>query len=117
MAGTVKEARLGSPTARARLQRGRQPHWVTIIAEKAHLGWQRWPEDRAGRWVLRRRRAGAYSVEPLAAADDDRATPADGVAVLTYEQARARALDLASNAEGGPSARLTVKRAMVLYID
>ena len=52
MSGTVREARLGTPTARARLKAGRMAHWNTIVAGRDHLGWQRWPEDRAGRWLL-----------------------------------------------------------------
>jgi integrase len=117
MAGAVREARLVSPSARSRLKPGRQPHWSTIIVGRAHLGWQRWPDDRAGRWLLRRRHGGTYSVEPLGLADDDRSQPADGVSVLTHEQARAKAAELASSAEGRSHARLTVRRAMANYLD
>jgi hypothetical protein len=34
MAGTVKHARLESQSARARLKRGRQPHWQALIEGK-----------------------------------------------------------------------------------
>jgi integrase len=116
MAGAVREARLVTPTARMRLKPGRQPHWATIVAGRAHLGWQRWPDDRTGRWVLRRRHGGAYSVEQLGLADDDRSQPADGITVLTHEQARAKATELADAGEGKPG-RLTVRKAMANYID
>jgi integrase len=117
MAGAVREARLANPSARSRLKPRRQPHWSTIFAARAHLGWQRWPDDRAGRWLLRRRHAGAYSVESIGLADDDRGQAADGVSVLTHEQARAKATELASSAEGRAPGRLTVRRAMANYLD
>jgi integrase len=117
MAGTIREARIGNPTARARLRRGRQPHWHTIVAGKAHLGWQCWDDDRAGRWLLRRRANSSYSVEPLGFADDDRSVVADGIGVLSFEQARAKAAELASVAEGRPQGRLTVQRAIADYLD
>jgi hypothetical protein len=49
MAGTVKHARLESQSARARLKRGRQPHWQALIEGKVHLGWQCWKGDPVGR--------------------------------------------------------------------
>ena len=61
MAGTVREAKLQNPTQRKRLKSGRQPHWNTIVAGRDHLGWQRRPEDAAGRWIYRRRRSGDYT--------------------------------------------------------
>jgi integrase len=118
MTGTVREARLGNPTARSRLKAGRQPHWNAVLAGRAHIGWQRWSEDRVGRWVLRTRRGGAYSTEQIGVADDDRSRPADGIEVLTYDQARSKALDLATGgAEGTRGGRLTVARAMTNYLD
>ena len=113
MARTIREARLGSPTARSRLRAGRQPHWNTLTAGRDHLGWQRWPEERSGRWLLRRRRGGNYSVETIGVADD--AMPADGASVLTHEQARARAVELAD--QNPVAGRLTVSRAMADYLD
>ena len=106
MSGTVREARLGTPTARVRLKPGRQPHWNAVIAGKAHLGYQRRNGDKIGRWILRQRRDGSYSEQQIGMADDDRSKPADGVGTLTYDQARAKALDLAGGA--APSTKLTV---------
>jgi hypothetical protein len=58
-----------------------------------------------------------YAVETLGMADDARAV-ADGLAVLSYEDAREKALAaLSSGAEGAPVARLTVRRAIENYID
>jgi hypothetical protein len=54
MAGTVKQARLESQSARARLKRGRQPHWKALVEGRVHLGYQCWKGDPVGRWLLRR---------------------------------------------------------------
>jgi len=113
MARTVTEKKITSPTARRKLKPGRQPHWVTLRAAHSHLGWQRWPDDKAGRWVLRRRRGG-YSQETIGYADD--AAQADGVNVLSFEQARMKATELASG-DTRPAGRLTVSKAIADYID
>ena len=115
MSGTVKEAQLGSPTARRKLKEGRQPHWSTIVQGRDHLGWQRWPEDDAGRWVLRRRRGGDYTTQTIGTADD--VQKADGLTIFTYEQARERAVELSSSGENRPAGRLTVQQAMVDYLE
>jgi integrase len=108
MAGTVRAANLQTPTARNRLKRGRQAHWHTLVPGRAHLGYQRWPDDRCGRWLLRRYAAKRYSVTPLGPADDG------GDEGLTFAQAQKRAQELAGAA---PTTRLTVRAAMENYID
>jgi integrase len=109
MAGTVREATLQTPTARARLKRGRQPHWRALVPGKIHLGYQRWPEDHAGRWLLRRRVAGRYTTATLGRADEGNG------AGLSYEQAVARAQPTVGAAQ--QPMRLTVRKAMALYVD
>ena len=74
MAGTVKHARLESQSARARLKRGRQPHWQALVPGRVHLGYQCWKGDPTGRWVLRRYIGnGKYRSTTLGRADDARA--------------------------------------------
>jgi hypothetical protein len=114
MAGTVKEAKLQNPTARKRLRAGRQRHWNTLVAGRDHLGYQRKEGDDAGRWLLRRRRGGNYSTEAIGIADDR--AEADGVSILNYLQARAKAVELSLD-EIRPAGRLTVQRAVADYID
>jgi integrase len=119
MAGKVQEARLDSVARRTRLKRGRQPHWRALHRDPdrsviSHLGYQRWPEDKAGRWLLRQYREGKYSITPLGAADD--AETADGHRVLSYHQAEANALAQAG-APRSRSARLTVRQALAAYIE
>jgi integrase len=120
MAGTVKHARLESQSARARLKRGRQPHWQALVEGRVHLGWQCWKGDPAGRWLLRRYipATGKYRVQALGRADD--AARADGADVLSFEQAKAKAHAMVASPNGngnGPIVRLTVRQAMHRYID
>jgi integrase len=109
MSGTVREARLQTVTARARLKRGRQPHWraLNVSAGRAHLGYQRKSSNVSGRWLLRRYSDGRYSVEALGRADD-------GDGGLTFEQAEALAQ---ARTGAAPTSRLTVRRAMAAYVE
>ena len=114
MAGTVQHARLESPSARARLKRGRQPHWQALVEGKVHLGWQCWKGDPAGRWVLRRYIGNRkYRTTALGLADD--AAKADGARVLTFEQAEAKARVMVET-PNGKLERLTVRQAFDRYI-
>ena len=118
MSGTVKHARLESQSARARLKRGRQPHWQALVEGKVHLGWQCWKGDAAGRWLLRRYIGNnKYRVQALGRADD--ASRADGITVLSHAQAEAKARAMvATPANGnGKIERMTVRQAMARYVD
>jgi integrase len=117
MAGTVRHANLTTQTARRRLARGRQPHWQALVAGKAHLGYQRAQGAPAGRWVLRRHLGNdRYQIEPLGGADD--VARADGADVLSFEQARAKALAMIEAPGAGAKIhRLTVRQAMARYIE
>jgi hypothetical protein len=115
MAGKVKYANLESKTARSRLKRGRNPHWQSLVPGRVHLGYQIWKGDKDGRWILRRNVGNdKYRSETLGRADDR--DPADGVHVLSYEQADAKARAMVDL----PSAKvhnLTVRQAMARYIE
>ena len=116
MVGLVQHANLTSPRARSRLERGRQPHWHLLIRGRAHLGWQRWPEDHTGRWLLRRYiHRNKYRVVELGPADDGSAI-ADGVKVFNFAQAEAMARTMLDTAPAVVH-RITVRQAMARYID
>ena len=120
MAGTVKHARLESQSARARLKRGRQPHWQALVEGKVHLGWQCWKGDPVGRWLLRRYIGNnKYRVQTLGRADD--AASADGADVLSFAQAEAKARAMVASPEAGGGngkiVQLTVRQAMARYVD
>ena len=116
MTGTVKHARLESRTARSRLKRGRQPHWQALEPGRVHLGWQCWKGDAAGRWVLRRYIGNRkYRTTALGLADG--AAEANGIQVLSFEQAAAKARAMVANPNGGKIERLTVRQALSRYIE
>ena len=120
MAGTVKHARLESQSARARLKRGRQPHWQALVEGRVHLGWQCWKRDPVGRWLLRRYIGNnKYRVQTLGRADD--AASADGADVLSFAQAEAKARAMVASPEAGGGngkiVQLTLRQAMARYID
>jgi integrase len=115
MAGKVQSVNIESRTARSRLKRGRQPHWHSIMSGKIHLGWQCWKGDQAGRWVLRRYVGNnKYRSEGLGKADD--AAEADGVNVLNFDQAEAKARAKVA-ARGSKITHLKVKQALAHYAD
>ena len=113
MARPLKQAPIEGRRMRQRLQRGRQAHWQTIIPNRIHIGYQRWPEDREGRWIVRRYVDGGYRVTPLGLADDAR--DADGDRILSFDQAYAAARAVA-DAPTGVVHQLTVRAAMAAYI-
>jgi integrase len=114
MAGAVQHAKLETRTARARLQRGRQPHWQAVIPGRAHLGYQRREGKSEGRWLLRRYVDGRYTTSPLGRADD--VADADGQSVFSCEQARAAANAMLEVAPGAQP-RITVRGAYERYTE
>jgi integrase len=117
MARTVRTAKLDSPTARSKLKKGRQAHWEQLHAG-THLGYQRGKGTTFGRWILRRYVAGSgnkYRVTPLGTADD--AYKADGVKILSHDQAKLRANAMVVSSSGGKIQNITVRQAMTRYIE
>ena len=87
MARTIRDANLGSRTARTALTAGDKPHY-RAIDEGLHLGYRR--NKNSGKWVLRRYIGDErYSVETIGVADDT--LDADGVTILSFNQAQALA--------------------------
>jgi integrase len=82
----VKDSKLDSRTARARLAPRGKPYWRELDPG-LHLGYRR---GKAGRWVARRYLGGqSYEVETIGTADDR--ADADGVVVLDWPQAQVAA--------------------------
>jgi hypothetical protein len=90
MARRVRDAILESRTARAKLQKRGKPYYKAL-SPGCHLGYRR--NTGGGRWVARIYVGDRdYRVEAFADADDTR--DADGVSVLNFWQAQARAHEL-----------------------
>ena len=88
-----------------------------------HLGYRRHAEGRPGSWIARRYCGEKrYEIEALGTADDDPRLPADGAAVLTFDQAQEAAKSwadarlVADRARAEGYAELTVKRSVLSYV-
>src|SRR4029078_9265121 len=112
-------AKVENRTSRARLKRGRQAHWREIngpsgAIKRVPLGYQRWPEDKNGRWILRRYLGqGKYTIQPFGIADDSQRS--DGERVLSFDQAHARAI-AQLDASKGKEDLMTVRQAFERYV-
>ena len=114
MPRTVREKRLDSPAARAKLKHSGKPYWRAIDTG-LHLGYRKGLNG--GRWVLRRYLgAGQYEVATIAIADDH--SPADGASILDFFQAQRKAREVAALAKA-PLAKtaFTVAAAMEAYFE
>lgn len=89
MARTVRNAKIDTPSGRAKLMVRREPHW-TVISQGVALGYRK--GGKGGFWVARLRdEAGKQHYEALGAADDAR--DANGDDVLSFAQAQGKARD------------------------
>jgi integrase len=127
VAKSVRNAKLDSKAARAKLASSPKPYFISID-EGLHLGYRKGertrqssPKRMQGRWVGRRYLGDEkYVVEPIGLADDF--SDADGVEILTFHQAVAKARERAHTlteeariASLGPA--VTVRGAIEEYID
>ena len=111
MPRTVREKRLDSPAARAKLKPSGKPYWRAIDTG-LHLGYRKGLNG--GRWVCRRYLgAGQYEVATVAIADDH--SPADGASTLDFFQAQRKAREVAALAKSPAKTAFTVAAAMDAY--
>jgi integrase len=119
MARAVRDAKLESPTARAKLKVSYTPHW-RAIDPGLHAGYRKGKDG--GRWLGRRylgKAAGQdYESETLPGIADDR-QPADGVNVLNFAQAQRAVREwFAKKTAPAPAAGpLTVAQACARYVE
>jgi integrase len=120
MARTVREAALGTRSARLRLPVQTKPYW-RVIEQGLHLGYRR--RATGGTWIARRRgEHGLYRETKLGLADD--LQDANGEGILDFSQAQRAARQWSTNQQrlaGGiappSSGPYTVARAMADYLD
>ena len=117
MARTVRDASLETRTARSRLAARGKPYYRTL-EPGLHLGYRKPAGGGAGKWVARHYIGEQnYLVETIATADDF--SDADGVAVLSFRQAQAKARERMvsmANAAAGKRGPLTVRDAVEDYL-
>ena len=112
MARTVRNAKLDTRSARARLAANKSGYWVPITRGFA-VGYRKGPKG--GAWLVRLIEPGRRHETTLGAADD--ALDADGERVLDYAQAQAKArLWLAAIDAGERAGPYTVDRCLDDYI-
>jgi integrase len=123
VAKRVQEVALNSRTARMKLAPRHKPYF-RLMADGIHIGYRRSTvTGRAGTWLVRRYlTAGHYATELLGTADDTPDMPADGVDVLTFDQAQSAAREWAREQAAALRAKdqqvsiATVRTVVVDYI-
>jgi integrase len=120
VARTVREAALGTRSARLRLPVHTKPYW-RVIEQGLHLGYRR--RATGGTWIARRRdEHGIYREAKIGLADDLQDANGDGI--LDFSQAQRAARNwwtnqqrLASGLAPPSSGPYTVARAMADYLE
>ena len=111
MVATVKDVNITTRTARARLRVSRNLYWRTIVAGRLHIGYRREKVAGNGVWYSRLYDGKKYSVRRIGIADD--LVEADGVSVLSFEEAQERAK---LTTETVRKAKTTVADAIARYV-
>ncbi len=115
MSKTVRERKLDSPAARAKLKASGKPYWRSIDPG-LHLGYRKGLAG--GKWVARRYLGEErYAVETIGTADDH--STANDDTVLDFFQAQGRARNIAAKAKSPstPQGPFTVDDCMGAYFD
>jgi integrase len=120
MARTVREAALGTRSARLRLPVHTKPYW-RVIEQGLHLGYRR--RVTGGTWIARRRdEHGIYRETKIGLADDLQDANGDGILDFSQAQRAARSWStneqrLASGLAPPSSGPYTVARALTDYLE
>jgi integrase len=109
---TIRDSKLETRAARARLPVGRKAHWRTLVpgAQAVHLGYRRNRAEEPGKWLVRRYiGAKQYRTAPPLGIADDFSDDA-----MSFAEAQRAALASATIPKGG--ANLTVADAIGTYV-
>lgn len=116
MPRTVRDANLETRTARGRLKAAGKPYYRSL-EHGLHLGYRK-PLRGPGKWIARHYVGDQnYETETIASADDF--SDPDGVAILDYRQAQAKArarMVARAHAAVGKTGPLTVSSVMTEYL-
>jgi hypothetical protein len=111
MAKSVRDGKLDSATARAKLKPSGKPYYRSLDAGILHLGYRK--GQHGGKWVMRRYLGNEkYEVGTIATADDR--DDADGKQILTFNQAQDKAREIAARKrrETNGSAPITISTVL-----
>jgi integrase len=118
MARTVVDTNLDTRAARGRLKARTKPYFRSVEPGLLHLGYRK-PLAGAGKWLARHYVGQqTYEVETIAVADDY--SDADGVAVVSYRQALAKARErmvARAHHAAGKHGLLTVRDAVEAHLE
>jgi integrase len=115
MSKTVRERKLDSPAARAKLKASGKPYWRSIDPG-LHLGYRKGLSG--GVWVLRRYLGNEkYKIETIGPADDHSAANDDTVLDFFQAQRKARQITAYAKAPATVQGPLTVSTAMEAYFE
>ena len=112
MSRTIRDSKIETRAARARLTPGRKPYWKTLEPGKLHLGYRRKKKDEPGVWLVRRYKGDErYSIAPLGLADDfsDEA--------MSYAEAQRLAHEHRIDTHGRKGKGITVAQAVAIYLE
>ena len=112
MSRTIRDSRIETRAARARLTPGRKPYWKTLEPGKLHLGYRRRKKDEPGVWLVRRYIGGErYRIAVLGLADDfsDEA--------ISYADAQRLAHEHRIDTHSRRGKGITVAQAVAVYLD
>src|SRR5215472_15720950 len=114
MARTVRNPKLDTRSARAKLPMRDSPYWVSL-APGCALGYRKGPKG--GVWLAKLVREGSRQQTTLGPADD--ALDPDGVLAISYAQAQTKARDWFSTVmkPAQPTGPSTVRDAITDYLD
>jgi integrase len=111
MARQVRDSRLETREARARLKQRDEPYW-RLIHEGLHLGYRK--RVRGGVWMVRLYSGGKYQKRVLGRADDNE--DPNGDTVLSFKEAQREALEMEASGSDPLPSTLTVADALREYL-
>ncbi|ACK52007.1 integrase family protein [Methylocella silvestris BL2] len=115
MAKNVRDNALGSRASREKLKASGKPYYRSLDAGLLHLGYRK--GRHGGKWVMRRYLGNEkYEVETIAVADDR--DDADGKDILTFNEAQAKAREIAKarRQEASGAAPITISTVLDAYL-
>ena len=113
MARTIRDVKLETRAARARLAPNRKPYWKTLVPGRLHVGYRKKSKDQPGTWLVRQYVGNErYRIVFLGFADDFEH------GAINYEEAQRLAYEHRFQVEKHePRIELTVAETIARYVE